>query len=73
MLPSKLRQSALNKLINETVGDFDDDLADTLSQSALTNGNTMKLENCINSNHNLSNVSSLNSIGSASTKESPSS
>jgi len=73
MLPSKLRQSALNKLINETVGDFDDDLDDTLSQSALTNGNSIKLENGSNGNHNLSNVSSLNSSGSATTKESPSS
>lgn len=78
LLPSKYRQNGLAKLINDTVGDFDDDLDDTLSQSNLTNGNSIKLEsngsNHSLGNHNSSNVSSLNSSGSGAThKESPSS
>jgi len=57
LMPSKMRQSALSKLINETVGDFDDDLDDTLSQTGLhQNGNSIKLEtHGSNGTHNLSN------------------
>jgi myosin protein heavy chain len=74
LLPSKIRNSTLSKLINETVGDFDDDdLDNTLSQTGL-NDNSIKLEtNGSNGTHNLSNVSSLNSSSSGHTKESPSS
>lgn len=75
LLPSKLRQSALSKLINDTVNDFDDDdLDNTLSQTGLQNGSSIKLDtNGSNGTHNLSNVSSLNSSSSGNNKDSPTS
>jgi hypothetical protein len=75
LLPSKMRQSALSKLINDTVNDFDDeDLDNTLSQTGLQNGSSIKLDtNGSNGTHNLSNVSSLNSSSSGNNKDSPTS
>ena len=74
-MPSKMRQSALSKLINDTVNDFDDeDLDNTLSQTGLQNGSSIKLDtNGSNGTHNLSNVSSLNSSSSGNNKDSPTS